>query len=148
MDSAGSALKVTVTIEGEASERCSTCLPNLQTAALAIRSAAESAGNRAFSTAQPTPPNGASSPEPFVFTYTATDAQGQTGSVNRTVTVLDPCILPEGWCSNVGECGLLPASWGLCKRCTSRVLIYLQVPAPSMVSVCQAPPWRPTQRPT
>ena len=106
MDSAGNALKVTVTTQGEASLRCSTCLPDLQRAAMGMRSAAAIAGNRAFSTAKPTPPNGATSPQPFVFMYTATDAQGRTASVNRTVTVLDPCTLPEGWCSSLGECDL------------------------------------------
>ena len=135
MDSAGSALKVTVTIEGEASERCSTCLPNLQTAALAIRSAAESAGNRAFSTAQPTPPNGATSPQPFVFIYTATDALGQTASVNRTVTVLDPCTAPESWCSNPGECNMPPVYLIPCKTCTSRVSC-LSVGACSKFGIC------------
>ena len=122
MDSAGNVLKVTATVQGEASECCSTCLLNLQTAAIAKRSA-QTAGNRAFSTAQPTPPKGATSPQPFVFVYTATDAQGQTASVNRTVTVLDPCISPEGWCSNLGECNSPPASWVMCKTCPSRVYV-------------------------
>ena len=80
-----------------------------------MRSAAAIAGNRAFSTAKPTPPNGATSPQPFVFIYTATDAQGRTASVNRTVTVRDPCTLPEGWCSSLGECGMPPARCAPCK---------------------------------
>ena len=106
MDSAGNALNVTVTIQGEVSGCCSTYPPNLQTAAIAVRSVARAAGNRTFSTAQPTPPNGAASPQPFIFIYTATDAQGRTASVNRTVKVLDPCTQPEGWCTNLGECDL------------------------------------------
>ena len=122
MDSAGNALNVTVTTQGEVSEYCSTCLPNQQAAAIAMRSAAEPAGNRVFSTAQPTPPNGATSPQPFVFVYTATDAQGRAASLNRTVTVLDPCNLPEGWCTNLGECN--PASWVMCKMCPTRISLY------------------------
>ena len=114
MDSAGNALNVTVTTQGEVSEHCSTCLPNLQTAAIAARSNSETAGNRVFSTAQPTPPNGATSPQPFVFVYTATDAHGRSASVNRTVTVLDPCTLPEGWCTKLGECDLPPGSGVMC----------------------------------
>ena len=55
--------------------------------------------------------------------------------MNRTVTVLDPCTLPEGWCSNIGECGLPPACLVRGKKCTSRVHI-LPAGACSKFGVC------------
>ena len=55
--------------------------------------------------------------------------------MSRTVTVLDPCTKPEGWCSNLGECEAPPVCSILCNTCTSTVSC-LSVGACSTFGVC------------